>query len=185
MKAFWRKTKTLTWNEQVLLDKTLEAHKLATIKAAYQMNGNDFLKAVSSGLGCLGGIHAPIVQAYDLLECERLMQGHHGWINAVPEGDKLPGWGSSFVKGKPDPIVENAMLYVDTGWPEMGKRIEGITDALHARGKIVYPNMACLTAATAIILGLPKTLASVLLLQGRALAWAEIVHDIKGPASQE
>jgi len=190
MKAFWRKT-PLTHNEEALLSKCLEAHYEAAFRenlsssvivAAYQGNGNDFLKAVASGLGTLGGAHGPVEHTYAFLAVEPAGIGYQTQRH-LDNGFRIPGWGSAFVKGKPDPIVERAMLFIDVGWPEMGNRIEKITDTLHYNKKMVWPNMACLTAATAIILRLPKPLSTVLLLQGRAIAWAQLINDCKGSAS--
>ena len=187
MKAFWRKT-PLTHNEEALLSKCLEAHYEAAFRenlsssvivAAYQGNGSDFLKAVASGLGTLGGAHGPVTQAYEVLKDE-----HHEIVSHAM-GRKIAGWGSAFVKGEPDPIVERAMLYVDVGWPDIGKRIEVITDTLHYHNKIIFPNMACLTAATAIILGMPKELSPVLLLHGRTMAWAQLIHDAQRQAPED
>lgn len=183
MNPFWRKV-PLSNDERTLLDHLFEAHRKATfrqnassevIKAAYMMNGHDFIKAVASGLGTVGGLHAPIEEVYELLDgfAPNLIRYEY----YVLHGKKMPGWGNSFITGKPDPIVESVMLYIDTGWPEIGKRIEYLTDILHGQGKHIYPNMACATAATAIILGMPKELSPVLLLHGRSLAWAEIIHD--------
>jgi citrate synthase len=184
IQAFWRKL-PLNDDETILLRKLLISHHEATfrgnassevIKAAYAMNGGDFFKALAAGLCTLGGVHAPIEQTYDVLNSN--LVSNSMTLGIYPDV-KIPGWGNSFVKGKPDPIVENVMLYVDVGWPELGKRIELITAALHERGKKVFPNMSCATAATGIILGLPKELTPVLLLHGRALAWAEILYDAK------
>ena len=147
------------------------------------MNGHDFTKAVASGLGALGGMHAPIEQVYELLGGYNPNCIQYEYY--VLHGKKIPGWGNSFVKGKPDPIVESVMLYLDTGWPKIGKRIEYLTDILHGQGKNMWPNMACLTAATALILQMPKELAPVLFLQGRALAWAQICYDITRQPSAE
>ena len=191
-RAFWRNDKRLSWNEEVMLDKCLDAHRQATfrenlssqvITAAFSGNGGDFLKAVASGLGTTGGLHAPIDDTFDLLD--QFNPSCISYQHYVLHGDKMPGWGSAFVKGKPDPIVEHAMLYLDTGWPDMGKKIEYLTDVLHGQGKNIYPNMACLTAATALILQMPKELAPVLFLQGRAMAWAEIIYDAQRQAPKD
>jgi citrate synthase len=189
--VFWRKDK-LTPNEETLLEKCLTAHREATfrdnlssqvVRAAYFGNNQDFLKAVSAGLCTTGGLHAPIIAACELLE-NYTHDGpvDYGYLVTVCK-HKLPGWGSAFVKGKPDEIVQDGITFIGSYW-QMGNKISDITKILHDKGKNIYPNMACLTAATALILGMPKMLAPVLFLQGRAMAWAQLIHDTPRPSPQ-
>jgi hypothetical protein len=180
MKTFWRPHK-LQEGERILLNHLFDAHNSAVfrhnissevLKAAFYGNNGDFTKAAAAALCSLGGVHAPIVQAYELLEADWPKQAWPQWDGK----SKIPGWGSSFTKGKPDPYVDNVLIYIGTGWEWMLRRINNVTENLHLRGKHVFPNMACATAATGVILGLPKELTPALLLHGRALAWAELLY---------
>jgi citrate synthase len=180
---FWRDT-PLNESETILLEKTLDAHRAATfrqnlssevVKAAFAGNGHDFTKAAAAGLCTLGGLHAPIVQTYEFLD--NITTNPAIAMDCYIAHNKIPGWGSSFVKGKPDPVVDNVVIYIATGWKYIADRIDYVTNCLHQSGKNVFPNMACITAATAIILGIPKELSPVLLLQGRVMAWAELIYE--------
>ncbi len=184
MKPFWRE-KPLDEKETILLEKVFDAHRLAAfrqnassevIKLAFQTNDEDLTKAVAAGLCTLGGIHAPIVQTQGLLSDLQFM-GAAGIMGMWDGNSKIPGWGNHFCKRKPDPIVDNVMLYLAIGWPELSSHIQDVTAILHGEGKKIYPNMACATAATGLIIGMPPTLTPILLLQGRTMAWAEIIYD--------
>jgi citrate synthase len=161
-----------------LVDALFRGHREATqrqnisteiLKVAY-MGSGDFLKSVVAAISSLGGTHAPILQAYSVLRSALPWKG-------LMDGEKIPGWGNSFVKGKPDPIWEETQKYISHYWHNVGDRIDWMTNNIHKEGKIVYPNAACYTAATAIILGLPKDLSPWLVIQARLPVWAQIIHD--------
>ena len=96
--------------------------------AAFGCNGQDFTKAAAAALCTLGGLHAPIVQTYEILEADRYIiddriavATYTHWMTAWDGKSKIPGWGSCFNKGKPDPYVETVLVYMDAGWSWMGQ----------------------------------------------------------------
>ena len=174
---FWRDT-PFTPDEQQLVDELLAGHADAArrqnistevMKAAYVGSGN-FNQAIAAAICTLGGMHAPILQAWDVLKRE------NGAGIYIGEGNKVAGWGNSFIKGKPDNtwyFVNNTLKVVN---PDLAWLIDQDTKLLHELGKNIYPNAACYTAATAITIGMPKEISPVLVHYGRVLAWAEILY---------
>ena len=75
IRPFWR-TSLLTTEEEELIEALFIGHDKATrrqnlssevLKAAFMGNGGNCNQAVMSAIGTLGGKHAPIIPAYDLL----------------------------------------------------------------------------------------------------------------------
>jgi citrate synthase len=159
-----------------LVDALFRGHREATqrqnisteiLKVAY-MGSGDFLKSVVAAISSLGGTHAPIIQAYEFLKNGSVFIG---------DGNKIMGWGNSFVKGEADPIWKETDSYIHAHWPDTHYRISYVTNLLNELGKHIYPNAACYTAATAHIIGLPKELSPWLVIQARLPVWAKIIHD--------
>lgn len=134
------------------------------ICAAFDSNGGQLLPAIVAGLMTLGGRHGPIVQAYEVLQ--------NG-----PGDDPIPGWGNSFVKGKPDPIWEEVDSMLVDHYANMWMLIQNITNSLHERGKVVYPNAACYTAAYAIIARIDANMAPGVFLASRLGAWYSMLES--------
>ena len=183
MITFWRDT-ALTDKEKRLLTELHRGHQEATerqnissqiLQAAYIGSG-DYLKAVCSAICSLGGTHAPIIQAYEFLKGFS-PNGSVDYRYLVRNGRKLPGWGNSFVKGKPDPCWRIINDYLGHEFPDMEFKIGYVTSLLHELGKNIYPNAACFTAATAIIIGLPKELSPWLVLRARLGSWTQLIYD--------
>ncbi len=185
LNAFWR-DEPLSDNEIRLIEALDKGHREAALRqnissvvlqAAYAGSG-DFLKSVVAAISTLGGTHAPIIQAYEVLKRE------NGRSIYIGDGYKVAGWGNSFVKGMPDKTWDKTSDLLNL-WPDIAYRIEEDTKLLHGLSKNIYPNAACYTAATAIIIGLPKDLSPWLVIQARLPEWAKLIYDIQRQSSQE
>lgn len=180
MKKFWASNETLSEPEQRLVDRLYDAHAkcvdrencstMALIQAAG--GSRSLTQAYIAALATLGEMHGPIEEAYDVL-----YETPAGAVRCLPMRN-IPGWGNSFIKGR----IDDAFLPVDNcieaNWPRRHSRLREITDALHARGKKVFPNPAAYTASTALILGMPRHLAPMLFVQARIEAWAEVFNRV-------
>lgn len=174
---FWQ-SRALTTEQLDLLNAVLEAHDQSsfrtnissvTVLNAYA-GSSSYGCAIASALLTLGGPHAPLAETFDLLNDPAPMLTVETMLGL---GMKIPGWGSSFSKLKPDP----AWALVDglLKGSELHKTIEAITNALLAAGKRVFPNPSCYTAAAAIVLGIPRAMCAYLLILGRLNAWSRIM----------
>lgn len=173
---FWQAS-ALTTTQLDLLNAVLEAHEQSafrnnissvTVLNAYA-GSSSYGCAIASALLTLGGPHAPLAETFDLLNDPAPMLTAETMLGL---GMKIPGWGSSFHKGKPDPawaIVDKLLK------SETRERIESITWALHGNDKKVYPNPSCYTAAAALELGIPRAMCAYLLILGRLNAWSRIM----------
>lgn len=175
---FWRDTE-LAPHEKALLRAVLDAHyhstfrdNLSTVAVKLSACGSgDYTKALAAALSTLGGVHAPLVQTHQFLSCEDPPMAARRLLDA---GLKVPGWGSSFVKGEKDekwlPVEK---LLAEHWWP-LYEKIDMVTAVLRMSGKDLHPNPSAYTAATAIILGMKADLAPYLFVAGRLQGWSEV-----------
>lgn len=150
-----------------------EALKLAAI------GSGDYVKSICAALMTIGGKHAPLAQTYDLLT----VHDPAGYASKLLDtGKRVPGWGNSFVRGTHDPIWASVASYLQGNEPGLLARINSVTEVLHARGKLVFPNPSCYTAAAGIVLQIPRDVLAFLFIQGRLPEWtAEFVRRRQEP----
>jgi len=121
----------------------------------------------------LGGKHAPIKEAYDWwLDAPTTYRlGLEFHCNGI-----IPGFGSSFIKGKSDEKLHPISQHLFHHYPEWYDIIAKVKDSLHQKNKIIFPNLACYTAITAIILEVPRRLCDSLVLEARLPEWINILR---------
>lgn len=184
-KVWWRKD-PLTKEDELLLAKLFQAHidsafrdnasSVAVANAAF--SSGDLAKAIAAGLLTLGGRHAPLEETYHFLSLDH----PYKFVNHFLKDEaKIPGWGGTFQKDKPDPIWQPVDQLLQEYQPELYQKIEEVTNALHKHDKIIFPNPSAYTAATAITVRLDVKLAAYLFIAGRLDAWVKIASNyIKG-----
>lgn len=186
MNVFWR-DKPLSRQQHNLLNLCLHAHagcvhrdNISTAVVRNVAAGSlNYTNAVAAALMSIGGTHAPLQPTIAFLSEDRDVI-----MRAIELGQTIPGWGSSFEKEGIDPIWKPVDEAIKQGFPEMGQRIEEITLEMHNHGKEIYPNAACFTAATAILVELPAPIAGWLFVQGRISEWAKIFLSVAYAATQ-
>jgi citrate synthase len=142
--------------------------------AQHAMVEKPLLDSIAAALLTLGGLHGPIVQAYELLSEWIVCDSVEAMLD---QGKLVPGWGSGFVKAARDTEFNTLddMLFADH--KTMWNRIASVTRYLHSKDKILSPNAACYTAAVAIVTGVPASLSPSLFLRGRIDAWVQIYAE--------
>lgn len=177
-----RQLVTFTAAEDSLLTELWDAHQAVAMrgnasgeafKTAYAGSG-DYTKALAGALATLGGRHAPIMFTMQIL---RSPTSALDMATCADDGTKIGGWGNSLVKGRNDPDFMHVRAKIEKQNPTLVERIDAITGALHARGKHIYPNPSCWTAATAITVGLPAELSPYLFIAARLPVWSRAVMD--------
>lgn len=165
-----------------LLEAVFEAHQRAALSnpnvstavAANTVAGSGrFANAAAAAILTTGGAHAPLMAARQLLE--------HGNANIVAEmlnrGQKVPGFGNSFFKGKVDPAWEQVENILCHDFPEMGQSIKELGEPMKVKG--VLPNAALFTAAACVIANVPHGTEDALFITARVPAWAAFVAQVK------
>ena len=137
--------------------------------------GAEPIRSVLAGIMSLETLHGPVALARQQL----LQRSSSTWWNLKTPGIQY-GYGSSFVKGKPDPLLakceEVLFKEYDTMSPEfawLGK-IPPITYG----GRLdtpLYPNMAFYSAILAELIRWPAGLEFLLVAALRAGAWATLL----------
>lgn len=177
MNVFWRQ-KPLAASQAKLLQLVMEAHdksaargNISTVVLCNAAVGSgDYFKSLAAALCTVGDAHAPLIQTYSFLasfdpDKMEAFQRH------IEMGGKVPGWGNSFVKDGPDEMWKGVADHIAEHWPELHAKVQRVTDELHARGKMVWPNPSLWTAATAAVLEMPPMIMGWLFVQGRLNAW--------------
>jgi citrate synthase len=168
MISFWR-DEPLSEKEWQLLNELHSAHAISTYRnnastlAVANSAGasGSYLQSIASALMTLGGMHGPLLQAYDFLNGKT--------FNGIQ-----PGWGNSFVKGEPDATWEKVDLLLKENWADIYSIISNKTKEFHDSGKKIYPNPSIYTAAVAHALSLPRDVIAILFITSRIEAWSDI-----------
>lgn len=177
----WWKRECLNAEETRLLEALTSAHhrsafrsNVSTVVVAQTFEASgDLSKAIAAGILTMGRKHAPLKQTYQFLSLEEPWREVEGILK---RGAKVPGWGGTFQKDKPDPLWQTVDDLLADIWPATYIKISGVTTTLMEHGKLLYPNPSAYTAATALILELPKELVSYLFIGGRLAAWSMIAQ---------
>lgn len=140
----------------------------ATMTGGAQL-GLSLPQSLALALGTLGGKHAPLRACFDLVsrrdaEFEALLD------LTLAGGNAVPGWGSSFVKGQPDPLIEDFIVNnLTASWQaDIANRT---TLVQIATGKNIAPNAALATCYAALALHRDATWAEAQFVRGRMDAW--------------
>ena len=131
--------------------------------------GRPLFESIAAALLTLGGAHAPISQTRRLLDVDNRFRE----IDSIIENDgKVPGFGSAFYSGEPDPEVDVVLRTLRPSTHSLITRMENHIEQLW--GKRLYPNAAMATAAVAMDRGLNAIDAPRLIIEGRLPAWVHI-----------
>ena len=138
----------------------------------------DYISSIASGMLTYGGRHGPVSRVVRFLSGPSPADEARLRI----KGKRLvPGWGSGFVKGRPDPELSRIDRVLCVRNRDIWARIREITDILHESGKKIFPNAACYTASVCLALGFPAEAALYWLIRGRIGAWTEIYLENYNP----
>lgn len=169
-----------------LLSALDEAHRGSARRANVSSNalvcaaaaGVPFTSALVAALATLGGLHGPLTATQLLLEAD---EPEDLAREMLARGQKVPGWGNSFVKGHGDPAWEPVRELLSEGWGELTDKMDRVTAVLHGEKKYIFPNPSAYTAACAIVLGIRAEACAYLFVRGRLAAWADLYLDsLKG-----
>lgn len=178
MNVFW-KQKPLAASQAKALTLILQAHEqcamrdnISTVTVRNTAIGSgSYTNAVAAALMTVGATHAPLIPALQFL-----VQFNPDEIDEfarhVEMGGLVPGWGSDFAKNGPDPVLKPIADCISEFFPGIDARIQRVTDELHARSKMVYPNLACYTAAAGMAIEIPPPLLPWIFIQGRLAEFA-------------
>ena len=141
------------------------------LKESWRGNGGDLMKSITSAMMSLGGIHAPIKQTYRMIE-EMIHPSYKTYEYKI-----IPGFGSGFIKGEPDPILKylhEELEKVDNRYIKISHYIR---ETFLSEGKDLYPNIAFYTAAVAHYLEEDIKFCERFVLETRIPEWINILKD--------
>lgn len=179
MNVFWR-TNPLSDYEADLFHALMRAHHMsaqrANISSATVVNtavgSGNYANALAAAILTIGGKHAPLEASMRLLDSAEPLYEAESMIDC---GERIPGWGNSFVKGAKDEIwLEVDEMLEATQYAEI---IGDITSVLHSKKKLIYPNPSIYTAACALQLQAPACIAPYFFIYGRLVAWSHLAFE--------
>ena len=161
-------------NNDQLHERLLELHRklaerdcasTAIIRAMAKL-GKSLTESVAAGLLSLGGFHAPVAEAMRVWERGEDEAYLRLWTI-------IPGFGSSWYTGEPDPLL--GAFGEDALTDEELMRLAQITVNVQTiTQKPIFPNAAMYTAIVAASLGYDPEFAASLLVRGRVDTWCLI-----------
>lgn len=137
-------------------------------------------QAATAAIQSFGHFHAPIEDAYTLLiVClNSTREGRQEFIEKTLEyRGKIPGFGSSFFSGEPDPNLnelDDQLFYDCYHFIVLKNELMNLEPM---KSKKLFPNLAFYTAAVAIHQGVSIKLAESFLLEFRVPKWMQILRD--------
>jgi citrate synthase len=161
--------------DMALLELLCEAHEAAAKAnpnasnqmAAFMGEAHVPLQGAFIGaLAIIGGKHAPIA------EIRRFWESGY-----TREAGLVPGWGNSFYKDGPDPSTIHLRNFLEMHKPEQSRIIARQTEALHAEGKRIFPNIGLYTAVVANIISFPYGAELALVVLPRLATWTKLFME--------
>lgn len=166
-----------------LLGEVMQAHSCAASinpNASTAAAVNSYLgsrsinQAICSAILATGKVHGPVTDA-------RLLFGSvdfgHDPLTAIDiyleNGAMVPGFGNSFYKDRIDPCWDHVVNTLMVDFPEEWEVILQLQRALESRKKLLHPNAALFTGATACIAGFPVGTEPSLFIIPRIGAWVQ------------
>lgn len=127
-------------------------------------------------MSSMGGIHFPLEACYQFLSIKDIDSHIQETYN---HGCMIPGYGSSFVKGKPDSVFTDVRTVLSQRAPNKLAQIDELTKKVHEiTGKNIYPNMALYTAMCGIILDINWKKLMLICIAVRMNIWAQMIEKI-------
>lgn len=180
MNVFW-KSKPLAKVEETLLNLCLDAHAKSAVRDNISTSvlqqvaagSFDYGKSVAAAILTTGGMHAPLMDSYGVLMTD-ISQ-----VEKAAEVSRIPGWGNSFEKGKPDPIWSPVETFLREHFTNISDKIDAVTQMLQGKGRDVYPNPSVMTAAVGMALQMPPQVLTWFFIAGRLTTWSALyLHQL-------
>lgn len=176
--------------KQELKHRLIKAHQQAchrenastqVLKAAYGSNGRDVVRSIQAALGMIGGLHAPVIETHkmihDLIEVN--IKKRYPNLCSRKIGNKIPGFGSSFVKGKPDPMLDSLHWFLKEQSQAYTFIVNAIQEIIKEQKKnILFPNLAFYTAWVGYELNYESAETELLIVEARVPEWVKILKSL-------
>lgn len=167
----WWRSSPLTQRERNIIGECVSAHanaarreNISSVVLCQALQGSGRIEnAVAAALLSTGNMHAPFDATFDMLSLADPVEYIDRTLSQ-PGRYRVPGWGSSFAKGGPDPLLAALAAFHE-------RRLDPLTAAIQARGRPVWPNLSAYTAATALELGMPAEGMLWMFVTGRMPVW--------------
>jgi len=162
------------------------------LNVAWDSNGKDYKSSIIAAMCALGGKHAPIQMTYSFISDFVFLPNERknsfiGMLLSDKDGaleGRIPGFGSSMVKGERDPLLNDIAKALHDISHEYEQLAEDISNRIYgAKGERLYPNLAFYTAASMIETKTPPSLCEYVMIGARIEAWTEYLFQKYGKSS--
>lgn len=149
------------------------------LNATFKVNGFHAQQSIVAAISSMGGEHAPLVRC-QLMLADILRESKPDFIEAYVSSynktNKIPGFGSGFVKGEPDPIhkeIDHLIAKID---PKKHYYMVELHHAVQDQiDRNLFPNTALYSAMTSIILNWSPYVLPGFAIQARMPVWNHIL----------
>jgi citrate synthase len=157
-----------------------ECASTVILAQTFKVNGCNSAQSIIAAICSMGGMHAPLVAASKSFDY--IMSGTPSEISEKISDillmGKVPGWGSSFVKGEPDPIHAEIDAAIKR---YASKQHYYIVEATHILQELtkkkLHPNTALYSAVYANILNIDPVLLPGLAIEARIPVWNHLMKQ--------
>jgi citrate synthase len=150
------------------------------LNSSFRVNGLDARLSIIAAISSMGGEHAPIVRTQLLLQ--EVLDNHKqipSIVSRYNKKNRIPGFGSGFVKGEPDPIHADIDALIKELSPkthyymtELQIEVQSsIDDRLHM-------NTAMYSAATGVLLNISPYVLPGTAIEARMPIWNRIMAGV-------
>jgi hypothetical protein len=140
-------------------------------QTAFAANGQNALQALAASISCMGGNNLPVMEAQLLLHETDPADSAD---NMIAHNMKVPGFGSPYMKGADDVLLQGVADALEKISPETDELIWSIQKVI---GKGVFPNIAIYTAAYAKLAGIPAPLSPLLVVEARTETMRDMLSN--------
>lgn len=146
----------------------------------FQVNGLDARLSIIGAISSMGGTHAPLVRTHLLLQ-EALKIDPSKlkiFIQNFNKKHRIPGFGSSFVKGEPDPIHSNIDALIKEYSPKIHFYMVEMLNLVHEFiSPKLYFNTAMYSAAVGEILNISPYVLPGKAIEARIPVWNMVMQE--------
>lgn len=150
------------------------------LNSTFRVNGLDARLSIIAAISSMGGTHAPIVRTQLLLE-EVLASPKSipSIVSRFNKKNRIPGFGSGFVKGEPDPIHEPIDALIRELSPKthyyMMELLNEVQSSIDAR---LFFNTAMYSAAYGKLMNVSPYVLPGIVIEARLPIWNRVMAGI-------
>lgn len=147
------------------------------LTSSFLVNGLDGRLSIIAAISMMGGHHAPLIQTQLLLqEILNDPKNLNKIVSRYNKRSRIPGFGSGFVKGEPDPIHQEIDALIQEYAPKVHYYMMDILHEVHTNiSDRLFFNTAMYSAAFGVIMNISPYIMPGLAIEARLNIWNQLL----------